>query len=73
MSPSAYVEGKAQRLLRDGQVLVFCTENGIQARVRGDHDAYVLFLGKRGWRCTCASWKPCSHLLAVSLVTEWGR
>jgi uncharacterized Zn finger protein len=62
VSPSDYVETKATRLLREGRVLVYCTEeNGIEARVQGDHDSYGLFLEPTGWRCTCPSRKTCSH------------
>jgi hypothetical protein len=39
MSPSAHVQEKAARLLRDGRVVVSCDDDGITARVEGDHDS----------------------------------
>lgn len=67
-----YTEAKAKRLLDEGRVVVFCGENGIAARVQGDHGLYLLFWEPEAgrWRCSCPSWRRCAHVEAVSRVTE---
>jgi hypothetical protein len=65
---SSFTTAKALRLLIGGRAIVACGQRGIEARVRGDHDTYRLFLEPQGWRCTCPSWKRCSHVEAVERV-----
>jgi hypothetical protein len=69
-STSAHVRQKASRLLLMGRVRITCSTNGVEAIVQGDTGRWRLFRESDRWRCTCASWAPCSHALAVQLVTE---
>jgi len=70
MSPSVFVERKAERLLASDGVVIVCGEDGPQALVRGDHAVYALRASRAGWRCSCPSWQAtCSHAEAVRRVT----
>jgi hypothetical protein len=63
---TAYTRAKADRLLVGGRVFIYCGEDGITARVQGDHGLYLLFREAGRWRCTCASWRRCAHVEASS-------
>jgi hypothetical protein len=66
-------EEKPGRLLATGCVqILFCTEGVISARVRGDSGLYdVRWSRLEGWHCTCtcAHFRRCTHIEAVSSVT----
>jgi hypothetical protein len=64
-----YTDAKAKRLLIEGRVVVFCGENGIAARVQGDHDEYIVVRERDRWRCVCPSRGRCAHIEAVERVT----
>ncbi len=67
---TAFTRAKGTRLLVEGKVVVFCSEDGIAARVQGDHGRYLLFREPDRWRCACPSRGRCAHMEAVERVTE---
>ena len=67
---SAFLEAKAARYLTSGCVAVTCADSTIGATVKGDTGTWRLFREPDRWRCTCPSWKRCSHLEAVERVTR---
>jgi hypothetical protein len=73
MSASLAIRLNAERLLRDGRVIITCDDDGINARATGDHDVYILRLLDRGWTCPCSARVTCSHVVAVEAVTGWTR
>lgn len=63
------IEAKAHRLLASGCVaVVHADERSLVAEVEGDHGRYLVVVEDGRPRCTCPSWRPCSHALAVELV-----
>lgn len=66
---TAFTRTKADRLLVEGKVVVFCGEDGIAARVHGDHARYLLFREPDRWRHTRPSRGRCAHIEAVERVT----
>ena len=66
---SAFTTAKALRLLVMGRVTVCCGERGLEATVEGDSGAWHVYREPGRWRCTCPSWRPCSHVEAVARVT----
>jgi hypothetical protein len=62
--------GKARWLLVANAVNVrLVTADRIVAFVRGEHGTYGVELSPDGWHCGCPSFRPCSHIEAVKLVT----
>jgi uncharacterized Zn finger protein len=69
---SATTETKARRLIDAGNVTITSKDGDrVEATVTGDHHTYAVEHDPVGfhWRCTCASRRECSHILAVTLVT----
>jgi hypothetical protein len=62
---------KAHRLLVAGRLTVLhVSPEQIDATCAGDSDEHSL--GRRrdeGWCCSCASFRRCSHVIALALVT----
>lgn len=67
---SAAVQAKGERYLLERRVEITCSERGIEAKVEGDTGTWTLYREPHRWRCTCPSWKRCSHLEAVERVTR---
>jgi hypothetical protein len=63
---------KARRLRDDFRVTISYGDEGIEARVVGDHGVYYLRPISDGfWRCPCPARTPeCAHVLAVLGVTR---
>jgi uncharacterized Zn finger protein len=63
---------KATRLLTEGRVIVkTVNQNVVVANVRGDSGHIYTVTGdaRSGFVCPCQSVGPCSHALALALVT----
>jgi uncharacterized Zn finger protein len=62
---------KARRLLAEGRVVISRVEGThIDATIRGDSASFYSVRHRSGsWSCTCPALGPCSHRLAVQLVT----
>ena len=73
MKPSPGINAKAERLLLHGRVVVSCNQDGMSARVEGDHDTYRLRLAITGWMCPCPARGVCAHVVATELATGWTR
>ncbi len=62
-------EVKGARYLAEQRVIIdHKAGDSIRARVRGTEEYRIAYDGRR-WSCSCPSRRPCSHALAVELVT----
>jgi hypothetical protein len=62
---------KARRLVSEGRVVVTLVQGDhVDATVCGDSAAFYSVRHRSGtWSCSCPALGPCSHRLAVQLVT----
>lgn len=69
--PRENAHDKAKRLLAEGRVVITRVEGThIDATVRGDSASFYSVRHRSGsWSCSCPALGPCSHRLAVQLIT----